>query len=98
MPRFREPWGLVCNEAMHQARPMIASDTVGAVAGGLVRHGETGLVVGSGDPADLTRAIEQLLTDATLRERLGSAAREAVAPYTYDAAADAFGRALGASY
>jgi glycosyltransferase involved in cell wall biosynthesis len=97
-PRFQEPWGLVCNEAMHQARPMIASDTVGAVAGGLVRHGETGLVVGSGDPADLTRAIEQLLTDATLRERLGSAAREAVAPYTYDAAADAFGRALGASY
>ena len=20
-PRFREPWGLVCNEALHQARP-----------------------------------------------------------------------------
>jgi len=26
-PRFREPWGLVCNEAMHQARPVVASST-----------------------------------------------------------------------
>src|SRR5581483_4620011 len=38
-PRFREPWGLVCNEAMHQGRPVIATDAVGAVAGGLVRDG-----------------------------------------------------------
>src|SRR5262249_30486961 len=30
-PRFQEPWGLVCNEAMHQARPVIATDGVGAV-------------------------------------------------------------------
>ena len=49
-PRFREPWGLVCNEAMHQGRPVIASDSVGAAAGGLVRDGETGIVVRSGDP------------------------------------------------
>jgi glycosyltransferase involved in cell wall biosynthesis len=95
-PRFQEPWGLVCNEAMHQARPVIASDTAGAVAGGLVRHGETGLVVPSGDPRALARTIELLLTDAALRDRLGSAALGAVAPYTYDAAADAFGQALGA--
>ena len=44
-PRFTEPWGLVCNEAMHQGRPMVASAAVGAVAGGLVRDGDTGLVV-----------------------------------------------------
>jgi glycosyltransferase involved in cell wall biosynthesis len=95
-PRFQEPWGLVCNEAMHQGRPMIASDTVGAVAGGLVRDRDTGLVVASGDAGALALAIEELLTNASLRERLGSAARAALKPYTYDAAADAFGRALGA--
>ena len=39
---FLEPWGLVCNEAMHQGRPVIATTAVGAVAGGLVRDGETG--------------------------------------------------------
>jgi len=94
MPRFREPWGLVCNEAMHQGRPMVASDGVGAVAGGLVRDGETGLVVPAGDALALRSAIEHLLADERLRARLGAAARDAVADYTYDAMAAAFDRAL----
>ena len=93
-PRFREPWGLVCNEAMHQGRPMIASTAVGAVAGGLVRDGETGLVIGPGDAPALVSAIDRLLADETLRERLGAAARAAVAPYTYEAMAAGFARAL----
>ena len=33
---FREPWGLVVNEAFHQGVPVIATEAVGAVAGGLV--------------------------------------------------------------
>jgi glycosyltransferase involved in cell wall biosynthesis len=92
--RFREPWALVCNEAMHQACPVIATTAVGAVAGGLVRDGETGIVVPAGDPPALAAAIERLLADAGLRARLGAAGREAVAGYTYDAMADAFGDAL----
>lgn len=93
-PRFREPWGLVCNEAMHQACPVVASSTVGAVAGGLVRDGATGLVVAPGDGPALGTAINRLLADVVLRERLGAAGREATAPYTYDAMAAAFSRAL----
>jgi glycosyltransferase involved in cell wall biosynthesis len=93
-PRFTEPWGLVCNEAMHQGRPVIATTAVGAVAGGLVRQGVNGLVVAPGDPAGLARAIDRLIADAPLRGRLGAAARQWVAGYTYDAMADAFGRAL----
>jgi glycosyltransferase involved in cell wall biosynthesis len=93
-PRFREPWGLVCNEAMHQGRPVVASDSVGAVAGGLVRPGENGLVARSGDAVALARAIDALLGDDGLRQRLGASAREAVALYTYDAAAAGFERAL----
>jgi glycosyltransferase involved in cell wall biosynthesis len=95
--RFREPWGLVCNEAMHQGRPVIASDSVGAVAGGLVRGGENGLVVPSGDAGALTAAIERLLGDPQLRGRLGAAARDALRPYTYEAMAEAFERALAAA-
>ncbi|MBV9472040.1 MAG: glycosyltransferase family 4 protein, partial [Solirubrobacterales bacterium] len=57
-PRFREPWGLVCNEAMHQARAVVASDAVGAAAGGLVRDGQTGVVVPAGDVPALRAAIE----------------------------------------
>jgi glycosyltransferase involved in cell wall biosynthesis len=93
-PRFREPWGLVCNEAMHQGCAVLASTAVGAVAGGLVRHGDTGWVVSAGDPDALAGALGRLLGDAALRARLGAAARVAVAPYTPAAMADAFAAAL----
>jgi glycosyltransferase involved in cell wall biosynthesis len=96
-PRFREPWGLVCNEAMHQGRPVVATTGVGAVAGGLVRGGETGLVVAPGDRRALARALDSLLADDALRRRLGDAARAAVAPYTYDAMLAAFDRALASA-
>ena len=79
---------------MHQARTVIASDSVGAVAGGLVRDGETGVVVPAGDANALSRAIERVLGDAALRARLGAAARDAVAAHSYDAMAAAFDRAL----
>jgi glycosyltransferase involved in cell wall biosynthesis len=92
--RFREPWGLVCNEALHQSTPVVATTAVGAVAGALVRHGETGLVVPPGDPAALAGAIGRLLADPALRARLGAAGREALAGHTYAAMADAFGVAL----
>ena len=53
---FLEPWGLVVNEAFHQGVPVIATDAVGAAAGGLVRHERTGLVVPAGDAAALRAA------------------------------------------
>ncbi|MBV9310762.1 MAG: glycosyltransferase family 4 protein, partial [Solirubrobacterales bacterium] len=92
--RFKEPWGLVCNEAMHQRVPVVASDAVGAVAGGLVSDNRTGLVVPAGDPIALRAAIERLLADEPLRSRLGAAGGAAVAGYSYDAALSAFELAL----
>ena len=93
-PRFREPWGLVCNEALHQGTPVVATTAVGAVAGGLIRDGETGLVVPANDPAALAAAIGRLLSDPALRTRLGEGGRAALAGHTYAAMADAFGVAL----
>ncbi|HEY2160848.1 MAG TPA: glycosyltransferase family 4 protein [Solirubrobacteraceae bacterium] len=93
-PRFLEPWGLVCNEAMDQGKPVIATTAVGAVAGGLVVDGETGLVVPPRDPEALMRAIDRLLSDDALRARLGAAAKQAVRPYSYEAMVEAFDRAL----
>ncbi len=95
--RFREPWGLVCNEAMHQRRPVLASTAVGAAAGGLVRDGETGLVVPSGDALSLADALERLLDDPLLCWRLGERAEQEVGAYNYDAMADGFRRALEAA-
>jgi glycosyltransferase involved in cell wall biosynthesis len=79
---FLEPWGLVVNEAMHQGTPVIASDAVGAVAGGLVRDGRNGLVAPAGDPRALATRIQALARDQGLRDRLGAAAREDVRAYS----------------
>jgi len=82
---FREPWGLIANEAMHRGVPVIASNQVGAAAGGLVVPERNGLVVPAGDVAALRAAIERLRDDPQLRERLGAQARSDVASYTPDA-------------
>ena len=95
---FLEPWGLVVNEAFDQGVPVIATTVVGAAAGGLVRHEETGLVVPPGDDAALTRAISRLHDDPELRTRLGAAGRQAVANgYSHADWAAGMGRALAAA-
>ena len=91
---FREPWGLVVNEAFHRGVPVVASVEVGAVAGGLVRHERNGLVVGAGDVAGTATALRRLHGEPELLARLGAQAREDVAPYTHDAWAAGFSRAL----
>jgi glycosyltransferase involved in cell wall biosynthesis len=93
---FREPWGLVVNEAFNRGVPVIASDAVGAAAGGLVKHERTGLVVPAGDADALARAIVQLRDDPGLRARLGAAGREAVRAYSHVAWAAGMSRALAA--
>jgi glycosyltransferase involved in cell wall biosynthesis len=94
---FREPWGLVVNEAFNRGIPVIATDAVGAAAGGLVEHERTGLVVPPGDARALAAALRRLHDDAPLRRRLGAAAREAVRPYSHAAWAGGMGRALAAA-
>jgi len=91
---FREPWGLVANEAMNQRIPIIATDAVGAAAGGLVRHARNGLVVAAGDPAALAGALRTLRDDRALAARLGAAGAQDVAPYTFEAWAAGMGAAL----
>jgi glycosyltransferase involved in cell wall biosynthesis len=93
-PTFREPWSLVVNEAFDRGLPVIASDAVGAVAGGLVRDGRNGLVVPAGNSDALAGAIRRLAGDPTLRARLGEAGMRDVRAYTYDAWAGGFSSAL----
>jgi glycosyltransferase involved in cell wall biosynthesis len=93
---FLEPWGLVVNEAMHQGTPVIASDAVGAVAGGLVRDGRNGLVVPAGDARALATRIAALAANPELRERLGRAAKQDVEPFSEAAWAQGMQRALQA--
>jgi glycosyltransferase involved in cell wall biosynthesis len=98
-PSRREGFGVACLEAMAHGRPVVATD-VGGLRD-LVVDGETGLVVPPRDPAALRAALEQLLADPKLRQRLGAAGRQrarerfswdAVTSAVVDAYAEAVGR------
>jgi glycosyltransferase involved in cell wall biosynthesis len=91
---FREPWGLVVNEAMNRGLPVIASDAVGAAGGGLARDGRNGLIVPAADPIALAAALKRLAGDPAFRTRLGEAGREDVRAYTHEAWAAGFSQAL----
>ena len=79
---------------MNQHCAIIATDAVGAAAGGLVRDGATGLVVPAGDPGALAWALTRLATDPALRVGLAERGARAVAAYTHQAWADGFAQAL----
>lgn len=73
VPSRREGYGMVAREAMAHGRAVVAT-----AVGGLpdaVEDGVTGRLVPPRDPAALRAALERLLPDAALRERLGTAAR-----------------------
>lgn len=67
-------------EALAAGKPVVAS-SVPALAG-LVRDGETGLLVAPGDKAALARQTRRLLDDPLLGRRLGEAGRRAAAGFS----------------
>jgi glycosyltransferase involved in cell wall biosynthesis len=72
----RELFGMVALEAMACGLPVITSDLPGARR--VVTQAGGGLLTRPGDVPELARTIERLVTDASLRQRLGAAGRAAV--------------------
>ena len=93
-PMVRETWSFVANEAMLSGCVVVGSTAVGAVSGGLVRHGETGLVFEEGDSAALRDRLQQLLVDPTLCEDLARAGEEEARTYTEAQACAGFRAAI----
>ena len=91
---FKEPWGLVVNECMNQGCVVIATDSVGAAAGGLVEDGKTGFIVPERDPEKLAQAIEKLIKDKELMETLSQNAKNKIASWDYDKMAEGFREAV----
>jgi glycosyltransferase involved in cell wall biosynthesis len=73
-PCEREGFGLAAAEAMAFGRPVVAA--AGGALLDLVADGETGLLVPPRDAPAMRAAVQELLGDPELRERLGLAGRE----------------------
>ncbi|HBE41187.1 MAG TPA: hypothetical protein DDW27_08290 [Bacteroidales bacterium] len=76
IPSLFEGFGLSAVEAMAMGKPVIASDTSGLKE--VVVHGETGFLFPVGNVTTLKVAIEKLIREPQLRERLGTTGKERV--------------------
>ncbi len=82
-----EAFGLVALEAAASGIPTIASDLPGVRT--VVKDEVTGLLVPPGDAQALATAIDRLLNDRALREKLGRSARErCLSVYAWDGIID----------
>lgn len=94
----KEPWGLVVNEAMNQGCPIIATDSVGAAVGGLVKNNINGIIVPEKSAKDIRNAIEQILNDKNLYEKMRKNSKEKVAEFNFKNWASGFNQAINYSY
>lgn len=76
MPTYRDSFGMVYLEAMASGLPVVAG-RISAVPE-IVDQGKTGFLVSPGNREELARALEALITDPPLRQRIGLAGRRVV--------------------
>lgn len=76
LPSHAEGLPMALLEAMAAGKPAIVTP-VGGIPG-LVKDGENGLLITPGDEAAIARALNRLLSDASLRNRLGASARDSI--------------------
>lgn len=86
LPTHHDPWGLVINEAMACALPVITTDAAGASLD-LIKN--NGYVIRSGDVRSLSSAIEALM-DAKLRKAFGEESRRIISKWTYKESLESF--------
>ncbi len=91
-----EGWGAVVNEAMAEGCAVIASEAAGS-AKSMIRHGENGLLFGTGDWQGLGALLCQLARDGRARDRLaGSGQKTMVECWSPQVAAERFHGVSGA--
>jgi 1,2-diacylglycerol 3-alpha-glucosyltransferase len=87
LPTHSDTWGLVVNEAMACGLPIIVSNVAGCSVD-LVEDGWNGYVVPPRDSEKLSEAIDSLLRQAELKQRMGARSLERIRNYSPEACAD----------
>lgn len=84
LPSLSEPWGVVVNEAMACALPVLLSDQVGA-AYDLLEEGRNGFMIPAGDINAWSKALCAMMDMPTAElERMGANSRDIVRPWTHE--------------
>jgi len=94
-PTQTDPWGLVVNEAMACALPVITTVAAGCAAD-LVTDGWNGAVVPAGDEDRLAAAMTRFAQDPELSVTMGKRSAERIQNNSPQACAAGFARALAA--
>jgi len=87
LPTHSDPWGLVVNEAMACGLPIIVSSVAGCSAD-LVEDGWNGYVVAPRDAERLSVAINSLVRQPELKQRMSRHSSERIRNYSPEACAD----------
>jgi glycosyltransferase involved in cell wall biosynthesis len=87
LPTHSDPWGLVVNEAMACGLPIIVSSVAGCSAD-LIEDGWNGYVVPPHDVEKLSLAINSLMRQPELRQRMGTHSSERIRNYSPEACAE----------
>jgi glycosyltransferase involved in cell wall biosynthesis len=82
LPSRREAFGRVVIESMHAGLPVVGYAEAGLPE--LVRHGQDGFLVGSGDIDGLAREISRIVSDAELRSRLGASGQKRAREFSHE--------------
>lgn len=91
---FKEPWGLVLNEAMSAGTAVIASSSVGAARAGLVQDGTNGYVVPERNAGAIADRLVSILGDEERANEMANRSRDLIAEYDYDRMVDGFEEAI----
>src|SRR4029077_4003966 len=87
LPSYREPWGLVVNEALSFGCPVVVSDICGCVPE-LVIDGVTGYSFPAGDVAPLAQAMSNALLLSQDRAAVALRCLDVIEEFTPQRAAD----------
>jgi glycosyltransferase involved in cell wall biosynthesis len=92
-PTHSDPWGLVVNEAMACALPVI-STTVAGCAADLVRDGLNGRLVTAGNIAELSTAMAELSSQESARLSMGQRSRQLIREFSPESCASGMAEAM----